>query len=215
MLQWRSLLDGTEPSSVPASLHCIRVRGKSSPGGTVSENLYQQIKFHYSHRQWEKCVRDKAATEQWTLRKPCSQSNTYHHCWWCAAAVSGSFGSAAPGPTTENKTDNRSEISVLPRPALAFPPFLYRETALSDNRCPQHNTNTALREKSGGGDHLVLCPVNVQVASKARRDCQRSVHVVLWAERQISRAKLKWCQSRLDMDACNTWFQLKTRPSAV
>lgn len=117
----------------------------------LGENLYQQIKFHYSHRQWEKCVRDKAATEQWTLRKPCSQSNTYHHCWWCAAAVSGSFGSAAPGPTTKNKTDQRSEISVLPRPALAFPPFLYRETALSDNRCPQHNTNTALREKSGGG----------------------------------------------------------------
>lgn len=45
-------------------------------------------------------------------------------------------------------------------------------------------TESQLKVRGEARGHLILCPVDVQVLSKAHRDCQRSVHIVLSLETQ-------------------------------
>ena len=59
-----------------------------------------------------------------------------------------------------------------------------QQMAVTHHKQALRETESWHKERGGARGHLILCPVNVQVLSKAHRDCQRSVHIVLSVETQ-------------------------------
>lgn len=197
MLQWRSLLDGTTPSAVPASLHCFGREGKRrklSVKISPSESNFA-IAIVNGRRERRRLERsgDGRANPRKTLLTVRTPTITVDDVQQQFQVVLGLLHQV---PRLRKETRDISEMSVsyhMTCPPVSSFPSLNREAAQLDNTIRTQHSGKG--QAGGWGGHLVLCPVNVQVASKARRDCQRSVHVVLWSERHISRAKRQRCRS--------------------